>query len=186
MFEKLARTFAFRERCSDELSILGGFSSCDSWWFWPLVTGKYGCRKVRVYPAECGEQLGRDPSKNGSSKSLVLTSFSGEGTLWDSSLSITLALWDRPVLCAPPPLPLSQDPRFAFGTKSAQRIFKMYFAYPLTRNYYENNSLRIAFRNFWVILCSENLQERKTFPGFTRDIRNFYKNNYLRKNLRKS
>ena len=27
--------------------------------------GKYGCRKVRVYPAECSEQLGRDPSKNG-------------------------------------------------------------------------------------------------------------------------
>ena len=25
--------------------------------------GKYGCRKVQVYPAECGEQLGRDPSK---------------------------------------------------------------------------------------------------------------------------
>ena len=36
-----------------------------------LVKGKYRCRKVRVYPAECGEQLGRDPSKNGSSKSLV-------------------------------------------------------------------------------------------------------------------
>ena len=50
-----------------------------------LATGKYGCRKVRVYPAECGEQLGRDPSKNGSSKSLVSQSFSGEGTLWDSS-----------------------------------------------------------------------------------------------------
>ena len=25
------------------------------------ATGKYGCREVRVYPAECGEQLGRDP-----------------------------------------------------------------------------------------------------------------------------
>ena len=23
-----------------------------------LATGKYGCRKVRVYPAECGEHLG--------------------------------------------------------------------------------------------------------------------------------
>ena len=40
-----------------------------------LATGKYGCRKVRVYPAECGEQLGRDLSKNGSSKSLVLKIF---------------------------------------------------------------------------------------------------------------
>ena len=26
-----------------------------------LATGKYGCIEVRVYPAECGEQLGRDP-----------------------------------------------------------------------------------------------------------------------------
>ena len=40
-----------------------------------LVTGKYGCTEVRVYPAECGEQLGTDPSKIGSSKSLVLKSF---------------------------------------------------------------------------------------------------------------
>ena len=72
-----------------------------------LATGKYGCRKVRVYPAECGEQLGRDPSKKGSSKSLVLKSFSGEGTLWDSSLPVTLTPWDTPVLCTPP-LPLSQ------------------------------------------------------------------------------
>ena len=30
-----------------------------------LVTGKYGCRQVRVYPAECSEQLGSDPSKMG-------------------------------------------------------------------------------------------------------------------------
>ena len=69
-------------------------------------TGKYGCRGVRVYPTECGEQLGRDPSKNGSSKSLVLKSLSGEGTLWDSSLPVALTLWDTPVLCTPPlPLP---------------------------------------------------------------------------------
>ena len=33
--------------------------------------------------------------------------FSGRGTLWDSSLPVTLALWDTPVLCTPP-LPLSQ------------------------------------------------------------------------------
>ena len=40
-----------------------------------MATGKYGCREVRVYPTECGEQLGRDPSKNGKSKSLVLKGF---------------------------------------------------------------------------------------------------------------
>ena len=49
-----------------------------------LATGKYGCTEVRVHPAECGEQLGTDPSKIGSSKSLVLKSFLGRehfGTL---------------------------------------------------------------------------------------------------------
>ena len=40
-----------------------------------LAAEKYGFRKVRLYPTECGEQLGRDPSKHGSSKSLVLKSF---------------------------------------------------------------------------------------------------------------
>ena len=50
-----------------------------------LVTGKYGCTEVLVYPAECGAQLGRDPWKIGSSKSLVFKNFSEEGTLWDSS-----------------------------------------------------------------------------------------------------
>ena len=59
-----------------------------------------------MYPTECGEQLGTDPSKIGSSKSLVLKSFSGKGTLWDSSLPVSLTLWDTPALCTPPlPLP---------------------------------------------------------------------------------
>ena len=48
-----------------------------------------------------------DPSKIGSSKSLVLKSFSGEGTLWDSSLPVSLILWDTPALFTPP-LPLLQ------------------------------------------------------------------------------
>ena len=57
-----------------------------------LAKGKYGCTEVRVYPTECGEELGTDPSKIGSSKSLILKSFSGEGTLWDSSLPVSLTL----------------------------------------------------------------------------------------------
>ena len=63
-----------------------------------------------MYPAECGEQLaGRgDLSKIGSSKYLVLRSFSGEGTLWDSSLPVSLTLWDTLALSTPP-LPLPQD-----------------------------------------------------------------------------
>ena len=60
-----------------------------------------------MYPTECGEQLGTDPSKIGSSKSLVLKSFSVEGTLWDSSLPVSLTLWDTPALFTPP-LPLPQ------------------------------------------------------------------------------
>ena len=76
-----------------------------------LATGKYGCTEVRVYPAECGEQLGTDPSKFGSSKSLVLKSLPGEGTLWDSSLPVSLTLWDTPALFTPP-LPLRQDRQF--------------------------------------------------------------------------
>ena len=35
--------------------------------------------------------------------------------------------------------------------------------YPLTRNYYENNSLRIIFRNFQAVLYRQNLRERRTF-----------------------
>ena len=65
-----------------------------------------------MYPAECGEQLGRVPSKIGSSKSLVLKSFSGEGTLWDSSLPVSLTLWDTPALSTPPlPLPQQKEGR---------------------------------------------------------------------------
>ena len=68
-------------------------------------------REVRVYPAECGEQLGRDPSKIGCSKSLVLKGFSREGTLWDSSPPVSLTLWDAPALFTPPlPLPQLKPP----------------------------------------------------------------------------
>ena len=54
-----------------------------------LATGKYGCTEVRVYPAECGEQLGRDPKK------LVLMTFWVERTFWDSSLLVSLTLCQR-------------------------------------------------------------------------------------------
>ena len=55
-----------------------------------------------MYPAECGEQLGRDTSEIGSSKSLVLKRFWREGTLWDSSLPVSLTLWDTAALFTPP------------------------------------------------------------------------------------
>ena len=69
---------------------------------WPRESTGVESYSLQVYPTECGEQLGRDPSKNGSSESLVLKSLSGEGTLWDSSLLVALALWYTPVLCTPP------------------------------------------------------------------------------------
>ena len=54
-----------------------------------------------MYPTECSEQLGRDPSKNGSSKSLVLKGFFwGGNTL--GLLPVALTLWDTPVLFTPP------------------------------------------------------------------------------------
>ena len=67
-----------------------------------LATGKYRCGKVRVYPAECGEQLGKEiPKKKGAPNPLFLKSFSEERTLWDSSLPVILTLWDTSVLRAP-------------------------------------------------------------------------------------
>ena len=76
-----------------------------------------------MYPAECGEQLGTDPSKIGSSKSLVLKSFSGEGTLWDSSLPVSLTLWDTPALFTPP-LPLPQLLRGRTATHASKWVLQ--------------------------------------------------------------
>ena len=76
-----------------------------------------------MYPAECGEQLGRVPSKIGSSKPLVLKSFfSGEGTLWDPSLPVSLSvtLWGTPALSTPP-LPLPQS-RFRGNSQSRSKV----------------------------------------------------------------
>ena len=44
--------------------------------------------------------------------------------------------------------------------------------YPLTRNYYENNSPRIMFRNFWGNSHPLDLRER-LFPEITREIPSF-------------
>ena len=57
---------------------------------WPR--GSMGVQRYGVYPAECGEQLGRDSQKNGSSKSLVLKSFWVERTFWDSALLVSLTI----------------------------------------------------------------------------------------------
>ena len=54
-----------------------------------------------MYPAECGEQLGRDCSKFGSSKSFVLKSLLGRAHI-DSSPLVSLTLWDTLVLVTTP------------------------------------------------------------------------------------
>ena len=74
-----------------------------------------------MYPVECGQQLGRDPAKIGSSKSLVLKSFYGHGTQWDSSLLVSLTLRDTPVIFLRPYFPSpnlrTQSPRARFRQK---------------------------------------------------------------------
>ena len=47
--------------------------------------------------------------------------------------------------------------------------------YPLTRNYYENNSLRIIFRNFKAMLYLKIFGKEGLFQGITREIRHFSK-----------
>ena len=91
-----------------------------------LATGKYGCTEVRVYPVECGEKLGRDPQKFGSSKSLVLKSSWAERTFWDSSLLVSLTLWDtlyflHPHFPSPKFSPPKQYSRNSFPTVSSKK-----------------------------------------------------------------
>ena len=65
-----------------------------------------------------------------------------------------------------------------FDTKIAPYLarhapLKLFHEYPLTRNYYEHNSLRIIFRNFRCTLKIS--RKERLFPEITRDIRNFSK-----------
>ena len=57
--------------------------------------------------------------------------------------------------------------------------------YPLTRNYYENNSLRIILRNFEGFRALEMSRKERHFQGITREIRNFSENSYFRIIFRK-
>ena len=60
------------------------------------------------------------------------------------------------------PLQKVQTPNSA--TMALEPIYIYIYNHPLTRNYYENNSLRIIFRNnFEAILYPRNLRERRTF-----------------------
>ena len=61
------------------------------------------------------------------------------------------------------------------GADTQTAVLRMVSEYPLTRNYNENNSLRIIFRNSEAILYPQNIRERRTFQGIAREIRNFSK-----------
>ena len=67
---------------------------------WPR--GSTGVQRYGCILRSAANNLGQIPRKMGAPKSLVL-----KRRLWDSSLPVSLTVWDTSVLCAPP-LPLSQ------------------------------------------------------------------------------
>ena len=89
----------------------------------------FGHGEVRVYRGmgvSCGmRRTTWDRSlKNWQLQILVLKSFSGEGTLWDSSLPVSLTLWDTPALSTPPlrlPQSLPEKKQGIWG-KSYQKV----------------------------------------------------------------
>ena len=89
-----------------------------------LATRQYACREVRMYPTECGQQLGRDPSRNWSFKSLVLKSFLGREHFG------TRPCWSPSpfgIVLFTPPLPLPQLQRIRnFGANVRVDVGKMF------------------------------------------------------------
>ena len=83
------------------------FQSLGPWVTLVWRRGSTGVERYGCIPQSGANNLGEIPQKTGAPNPLFLKSFSGERTLWDSSLPIALTLWDTPVLCTPP-LPLSQ------------------------------------------------------------------------------
>ena len=91
----------------------------------------YGC-----ILRSAANNLGEIPKKVGSSKSLVSKSFWVERTFWDSSLLVSLTLWDTPILFMPP-LPL---PPKKYTKKDLKRV--RFLLMPLSRR------LKISYRHF--------------------------------------
>ena len=65
------------------------------------------------------------------------------------------------------------ESRLNIGQNSTQIRLKI--DYPLTRNYYENISPRIIFRNFWGIHALKISAKDRLFAEITHEIRNFSK-----------
>ena len=71
-----------------------------------LATGSTGVQRYRCIPRSAANNLGEIPKNLGAPNLLFLKSFRVERTFWDSSLLVSLTLWDTPVLFTPPlPLP---------------------------------------------------------------------------------
>ena len=100
------------------------FRHVDSWLRGSTGVQRYGCIR------RSGDNNLREiPQRLGAPKFLVLTSSSGEGTLWGSSLLVTLALWDTLVLLRPhfpsPNLDLEEEGRIRKKRpKTSQNNFK--------------------------------------------------------------
>ena len=80
---------------------------------YPLATGKYGCTEVRVFRGTGVSRRVRQTHWERSLKNCELQiscfeEFWVERTFWDSSLLVSLTLWDTLVLFTPPlPVPLN-------------------------------------------------------------------------------
>ena len=74
-----------------------------------------------------------------------------------------------------------RGPKTPCGPVALHSSFKI----PPDTKYYENNSLRSIFRNFWGVLHPRNLQERRTFSrNYVWNLQ-FIKNSYFRIIFRK-
>ena len=134
-------------------------SWCELTWAGDLLghaVGKYGCRKLRVHSSAWRQQLGRRSLKQWELVLKVLFCFLGERTFWDSSLVVSLTLWDEPVLCTPhftapnPHLPSNCQSAFGWSPRAID-------LYPLPRKFYENNSQR------FISLADLEISEKERF-----------------------
>ena len=79
--------------------------------------------------------------------------------------------WPRSAaLQQPPKRPCNK--RKAYNT-AAQRLRTCRVVYPLTRNYYEHNSLKSCFAIFERFRALEMSRKHRHFQGIAREIRNF-------------
>ena len=75
---------------------------------------------------------------------------------------------------------------YIVNLEKAQKIHwrKKKNIHPLTRNYHENDSLRIIFVIFAACCTLEISRKGRLFRGITCEIRNFYENNCFRVTFR--